>query len=150
MLVANYIPFWGLVNILQDVLDMIDKIKKLFGVKFNRLISLGIWILIVLLVFSVIRNLGKVGGVKREIQAEKDKVAKLKTENSTLMAKIQESQTQFFIEKEMRDKLGLAKEGEAVVVLPDAETLKGLAPVIEASEENLPDPIWKKWINLFF
>lgn len=55
-----------------------------------------------------------------------------------------------FIEKQARDKLGLAKEGEVVVVLPDEETLKKLAPPDEEEVFLEIAPPWKQWVRMFF
>ena len=55
-----------------------------------------------------------------------------------------------YIEKQLRDNLGLAKEGEIVVVLPDEEILRKIAPSVPEEEDILPDPTWKKWLKLFF
>ncbi|MDP3994252.1 MAG: hypothetical protein Q8P91_00270, partial [bacterium] len=60
-----------------------------------------------------------------------------------------EAKKQEYIEKQLRDKLGLSKEGETIVVLPDADTLRKLVPPIPGEEEILPDPNWKKWLKLF-
>ena len=72
-----------------------------------------------------------------------------KAENARLKRELTIASKPDFIEKEARDKLGLAKEGEIVLVLPDNETLKKLAPVIPDEEEVTLKPNWKKWIDLF-
>ncbi len=87
--------------------------------------------------------------VKEDIRAEKDKIAKIEKENEALQAQILESQSLEFIEKEVRDKLGLVREGETVVVLPDEDTLRKLAPQIHEDSSILPDPNWKRWLKLF-
>ncbi len=74
----------------------------------------------------------------------------LKKENEELQKRLTETQSPVYIERELRDKLGLAKRGEVVVVLPDAEILKRLAPKSSEEEDFLPDPTWKKWAKLFF
>ena len=74
---------------------------------------------------------------------------KMKAENAALEAQIAQTQGSAFIEKQIRDKLGLAKTGEAIVVLPDAEILKKLAPQIPVEENSLPDSNWRKWMKLF-
>lgn len=49
-----------------------------------------------------------------------------------------------FIEKEAREKLGLVKEGEYVVLAP--------VPLEKKQQTMISDdtPNWKKWLNLFF
>lgn len=104
---------------------------------------------LVILVFSFLRNLTKSLQIQRRIQEEERKVEALKQENERLKRERERVTSEVYIEKQIRDKLGLAKEGEYVVVLPDEETLKRLAPKIEQEEEILPDPNWKKWAQLF-
>lgn len=56
-----------------------------------------------------------------------------------------------FVEKEARDKLGLAKEGEVVVVLPSEEVLRHFAPSIDEAEMGLGEaslPVWRMWVRL--
>jgi 2-phospho-L-lactate guanylyltransferase (CobY/MobA/RfbA family) len=76
-------------------------------------------------------------------------VKELQRENRKLKRDLQEKESEEFIEKELRNKLNLAKKGEIVVVLPDEEILRKLAPERVEEEEALPDPNWKKWLKLF-
>ena len=108
------------------------------------------WVLIVLLLASTVKNIEKVSGIKSAVQKEKEKVEKMKEDNLKLEAQIAQTQGSDFIDKEIRDKLGLVKEGEAIVVLPDADILRKLAPQMPMEEDTLPDPNWKKWEKLFF
>ncbi len=125
--------------------------KPKFVVKdfFNKAASYLIWFLILLLVIPLVRNITKAGKVKADLENERARVEKIRQENEELEAKIAETKSDFFIEREIRNKLGLAKEGEYVVVLPDEETLRSLAPKISEEENTLPDSNWKKWLKLF-
>lgn len=87
--------------------------------------------------------------IKNAIKKEETRLAKLRKENEDLKKKAEEAGKDIFFEKEARNKLGLGKEGEIIVVLPDDETLKKLAPKREEEEDVLPDPNWKKWMKLF-
>lgn len=126
--------------------------KKLTGKlkeKFNKLTGYVIWILILLLAFSVIRNVGRRARIESEIDAEKARVDKMQEDNKSLAEEILRAQSGDFVEKEIRNKLGLVKEGETIVVLPDEEVLRNLAPQAIFEENTLPDPNWKKWLKLF-
>jgi len=141
-----YTPFFGVVNVLQDVMkNAIEKVKS----RAKKLFGLTIWILVILLLVSTIKNLRKVSDINSAVQREKDKVEKMKQENAGLEAQIAQTQGDAYIEKQIRDKLGLVKPGEAIVVLPDPEILRKLAPQIPEDQDALPDPNWKKWIKLF-
>jgi cell division protein FtsB len=105
-----------------------------------------------ILIFSVslIRNITKILNAQRRIKEEGERVKALEVENEKIRGKITDVKSQEYLEKQMRDKLGLAKEGEIVVVLPDEGTLRKLVPQEAEEKEVLPDPTWKKWLKLFF
>lgn len=86
----------------------------------------------------------------KAIDEARVRVEELKGEENALLETKESIGTDQFIEKEAREKLGLAKPGETVVVLPDEEVLQKLAPGIE--EETLPEklPVWRRWVELFF
>lgn len=105
---------------------------------------------ILFVIFSMGRvTLGLIGKGKTLDEA-KDRVERLKKEQEDLLKTKEKIESDEFIEKEAREKLGLAKPGETVVVLPDQETLKKLAPKLE--EETFPEelPIWRRWVEMFF
>lgn len=125
------------------------KIIENVKTKAKRLLGVATWVLALLLLLSTIKNIGRVGNINSAVQKEKNKVEKMKQENALLEAQIAQTQGSFFIEKQIRDKLGLVKEGEAIVILPDTEILRKLAPQMPVEENTLPDPNWKKWLKLF-
>lgn len=122
-----------------------ENIKK----KLYKVSGWAIWLLIVLLGLSVARNIEASARIRSEVAAEEARVAKMQEDNRRLEAQIAESQGGNFIEKQIRDKLGLVKSGEAIVVLPDEETLRKLAPEEPESTEILPDPNYRRWLKLF-
>jgi cell division protein FtsB len=121
------------------------KVKEFFG----RVWGYVVWVLVLILTVSVIRNVSKVASIRSEVGREQAKVDKIKEENARLEQEIAQTQTQEFTEKQVRDKLGLVREGEAIVVLPDEDTLRKLAPQIPEESDTLPDPNWKRWLKLF-
>lgn len=129
---------------------MNTKITEKMQLGTQKLISYGMWLMIVVLGFSVIQNAGKIIETRTQIQREKDKVTKMAKQNQDLERQIANSQSSTFIEKQMRDELGLALPNEAIVVLPDVDTLRKLAPQPTTENDTLPDPNWRKWEKLFF
>lgn len=115
----------------------------------TKVAGYAIWCLILLLGVSLIKSVSRAGQIKAQIQSEKNKIAKIEVENNKLQAELLHTQSADFIEKEVRNKLGLGKEGEAIVVLPDVEILKKLSPEIPTEVDSLPDPIWRRWLKLF-
>ncbi len=124
----------------------IEKLKEKLRVYSNYLL-----IFIFLLMFvSLIRNILRVVESNKRIEKAQDQVERLKKENEELEEKLAVTKSEGYIEKQLRDKLGLAKEGEIVIVLPDEKILETLAPKLEEEEETLPDPNWKKWLKIFY
>jgi len=107
-------------------------------------------ILIVFLLLSLSRNIIKTLDAQKKIDAKQEEIAALQKKNEKLKSELSQVQSSEYTEEQLRNKLGLAKEGETVVVLPDKETLKNLVPAEETQQEALPDPNWKKWVKLFF
>ncbi len=123
-----------------------EKLKEKLRVYSNYLL-----IFIFLLMFvSLIRNIMRVVESNKRIEKAQDRVEKLKKENEELEEKLVVTKSEGYIEKQLRDKLGLAKEGEIVIVLPDEKILETFAPSLEEEEETLPDPNWKKWLKMFY
>jgi cell division protein FtsB len=116
----------------------------------TKAVGYGIWLVILLLSLSVARNLAKVINIRGEVTKEKEKVAKMEKINNDLENQIANTQGVDFVEKQIRNKLGLVKSGEALVILPDEDIVKRLAPIIDDQDDTLPDPNWKKWEKLFF
>lgn len=102
-----------------------------------------------LLLISLVRNIARIKKAGEKITAAQQRVEDLEEEQEELKERIEEVNSQEFIEKQLRDKLGLAKEGEVIIVLPEEEVLRKLAPKPQIEEEMLPDPNWKKWAKLF-
>lgn len=120
--------------------------KNRFLQALSGYITLG---LIVFISISIIRNIGKVFAIKEEVERQKTKVAKIEAENERIQEEITKAQSPEFIERQVRDKLGLVKEGETVVVLPEIEEVRKFAPRLSMEEDYLPDPNWKRWLKLF-
>jgi len=115
-----------------------------------KIVGYAIWVLILMLGISAIRNFGRITRVRSEIAKERERVESMKRKNEELAKRLAETQSVEFVEAEIRNKLGLVKEGETVVILPDEETLRKLAPNLLSEPETLPDPNWRRWLKLFF
>lgn len=111
--------------------------------------NLLLLLLILAFSFTLSRNIQRIRAINRLIEEREEKIMKLKRENEEFEAKLKEQSSQEFIEKQLRDKLGLAKEGEIVVILPPEDVVRSFAPKFEKDVETLPDSNWKKWAHLF-
>ncbi len=113
------------------------KIRTVIGWKEGVVLVLGL----VLAVKTGINVVKLVGFGDRLKLAEKEFI-RVKSENSSLKSKLAEVESDDFLEKEAREKFGLGKEGEEVVIVPT------LAPKNGRVEETLIDN-WKKWWKLY-
>lgn len=113
----------------------------------SKLLSLFLFIFGLYLIVSLSRNLFSLIRKGGEIKKENLKLTSLEEENRQLKEQLEFSDSQEFIEREARDKLGMAKEGEQVLVLP-SNLGKITLPQTEEKETEIPN--WKKWWNLFF
>lgn len=111
----------------------------------NYKILIGAVILIILLLFLVnttteLLKIQRTGSAVVELEEE---LSEKKNYNKFLEEQLKYVQTNDFIEKESRDKLGLVKKGEVVV----QEKIESSVNI--QLEEKLSKPNWKLWLELF-
>lgn len=106
--------------------------------------------LAVLLLISLWRNIGNIRESTSLIDKKEKELAALAKKNKDLKENLEKVKSEDYIERQIRDELGLAKEGEVVLVMPEPEILKSLVPSLPREEVELPDPNWRKWMKLFF
>ncbi|MCL5411787.1 MAG: septum formation initiator family protein [Patescibacteria group bacterium] len=102
------------------------------------LIILGIF-----LVISLARGVWDSYRSGSRLGESESKLAALKNENDKLKKEISFRQSDYFIEKEAREKLNLGKPNETAVALPESNSAK------ESPKAPLEIQNWRKWSNLF-
>jgi cell division protein FtsB len=120
-------------------------LKNKLGVYYNRLLL----VVLILLLISFAGDLSRIENSDLKIDEAQQRLNKLESERIELEKQVNEVNSEEFVEKQIRDKLNLSKEGEIVIVLPDEEILRKIAPKRVEEMDTLPDPNWKKWVNLF-
>lgn len=128
---------------------MLEKLFQSAVLRLKRSLKFIFVGLFVLLTISLIRNIMKISQAGKRIDEANLRVEELKEENLKLSKRLDEVQSQAYIEKELRDKLGLVRQGETILVLPEEDIIRSLAPKLVEEEETLPEPNWKKWLKLF-
>ena len=98
---------------------------------------------------SLIKSIKRIQMGDTVIEKTKIKIEKVNEESKKLSEQLKITQSEEFLEKQLRNKLGLAKEGEIILVLPEASVVRKLSPIIPEEEEVKPKPNWKKWLELF-
>lgn len=83
------------------------------------------------------------------IEKTSNKLQKMEEENKNLAEQLEMVKSEEYREKQFRDKMGLVKDGEIVVVLPEAEELRKLVPDLPVESEPKLKPNWQKWLELF-
>ena len=101
-------------------------------------------VLLVLLVTSLIDVYRKRGVIKDYEQA----YDKAKAENERLKAAMDEAETPEYVEKIARNKLGMAREGETVVLIDESQ--RPANPEQKNQKKPAEVPAWKQWWKLFF
>lgn len=72
---------------------------------------------------------------------------KLEIKNKELKKKLSEIQSPEFIEAQARNKLGLGKRGETIVIIPE-DKLKLVMGISESAQIRLPNPLG--WLKVFW
>lgn len=98
---------------------------------------------------SLVKSIKRIQMGNTVIEKTKIKIEKVNEENKKLSEQLKITQSEEFLEKQLRNKLGLAKEGEIILVLPEASVVRKLSPIIPMEEEIKPKSNWQKWMELF-
>lgn len=102
------------------------------------------------LVFSVVKNLRQTRLAKQRIQNTQEILADLEITNRELEDSLVKVETEEYSQEQVRNKLGLVKPGERVMVMPESEVVKSLSFRKKGVQiEELIEPNWKKWLRLF-
>ncbi len=110
-------------------------------------IGLGIIILVVLIVaYNLITQIMEATRSGERLSQAADIVYKLEAKNRELKNKLVQIQSPEFIEQEARDRLGLTKQGETIVIIPE-EKLKLILGASASAQIRLPN--WLGWLRVF-
>ena len=98
----------------------------------------------IILVFNSSKRLISFRSTAKQFSEAEERLEKLKKENEDLKRELEYKKSEEFTESEIRNKLGLVKEGETVVILPKDSVGQ------TSDSENRKGPNWEKWWDLFF
>lgn len=108
----------------------------------SRLITTVILILGFYLIFSLSKSTYDLWRKAETVKEAQEKRLEEERRNKELRKELEFTQSKEFIEEKAREKLGLVKPGETVVIIPPLEATQ--SAILEAL------PNWKKWWRLFF
>lgn len=122
-----------------------------FKVNFSYFFQVIAILLIGVLFTSFVRTLLQVRMANESVSRAEKTLDLLTIEQEKFKQQLIGIQTMEYTEREARDKLGMAREGDIILVLPEEDVLKRLSPRVQRQqiEVVLPSPNWRKWFNLF-
>lgn len=113
--------------------------------------KIGIVAIIIVILFITYNLIGQiiaaVSSSERLSQAAEE-LYQLEAKNKELKKTLSEVKSTDFIEKQARDKLGLIKEGETIVIIPNEALERVLGESKKLEEIKLPN--WLGWWKVFF
>jgi len=117
----------------------------------RRNIRLIVILVSIFLIISLSRSVVDLWGRRTIVEEEKQRLSDLEKKHEELVRKLEMVQTPAFVEKEARERLGMAREGETIIIV-DESFVPG-----EYSENTggVPDgsdtlPYWRRWWQVFF
>ena len=108
----------------------------------KRLLHWLVLIIGIILIIELSRSVMDLLDKGKIIEQTQKRLERAKAKNKELKKRLAEVQSLAFIEKQAREKLNLAREGEVVVILPKITP----EPEIEEAKELAN---WQKWLKLF-
>lgn len=115
----------------------------------RRKVTLAFFILMVgVLSYNLLRQLSFTLGSSDRINQALDEVQRLELKNKDLKGKLEKIKSVEFLEEQARNKLGLGKQGETLVIISEDKIKEILGASQPSQEIRLPN--WQGWLKLFF
>lgn len=111
----------------------------------KRIIAIVIIIVLIVVIRSIILSINSLSDNNKSLTELKNDLITKKRENQLLKEKLHYVKSDEFIEFEARNKLGLTRKDEYMVLVPQ-DPNKATTEQIEIEEV----PNWEKWKKLFF
>ncbi len=119
----------------------------------HRLVRLATLLVGGYIIVTTSRNILTLWSARDRVIQAQNRLKDLQTQEQELTRQIAQVDNPAFVEREARDKLGMVKPGEVVLVLPQDEVNKlaqSLRDQYLKSAEPPPEvPTWQKWLKLF-
>jgi cell division protein FtsB len=110
------------------------------------------WIIILVSMFMIIslsRSVVDLWERRKILEVEQKRLTQLEQKHKELEQKLRMVQTPAFVEKEARERLGMAKEGDTVIIMGNSSLPQDTGK--ESQLDNSPIlPYWKRWWRIFF
>lgn len=111
----------------------------------RNLVFLAVVTVSLILVFSSTRRILDLRTTSQKVDELSQYLEDLKIQNEQLRSELEYKRSERFAEEEIRNKLGLVKPGEKVVVIPRSDERRTMN-----DERKKEEPNYVKWWKLFF
>jgi cell division protein FtsB len=109
---------------------------------------LSAWLVVIVGVGMAVRtgvNVFRLWKLGERVEGTEKQVTEALEENKRLSERLSYVQSQEFIEKEAREKLGYGREGETIVVVPD----ENYQTTNSRKQTIREDANWRKWVRVY-
>lgn len=113
----------------------------------RKIFQIGIILLVLFITYSLLIQIMDALKSSERLSSAADTVYQLEARNRALKSKVAQIQSPQFIEEQARNKLGLSKSGETIVIIPE-EKLRQILGATESAQVRLPN--WLGWFKVFF
>jgi len=113
------------------------------------------WVIILVSAFMIISLFPSVVDLwerRKIIDQEQQRLTELNKKHEELTKKFEMVQTPAFIEKEARERLGMAKAGETIILTDQTSQADTPRALLKESGDgtSVKLPYWKRWWQVFF
>lgn len=109
----------------------------------NRLVWI-VWIISFILCLSAGRTIIDLLHRRDIVNVRKLELQQKQQQNKTLEQSLSDMKSEGYIERIARNQLGLVREGETMLILPDQSASNS------SEQTEAIGPLWRQWFHLFF
>lgn len=114
----------------------------------KKIVLIAIVIIGLVIAYNLINRIIEATKSGDRLSEAANTVYKLEAKNKELKEKLARIKSVEFVEQQARDKLGLGKKGETLVIIPEETLRLVLGASSSAKEARLPN--WQGWLSLFW
>ena len=109
----------------------------------NKITQLLVFIISLGLCLSALGTIIDLWHRKDIVSTRQNDLNAITRENQALEQELQDTKKRDYVERIARDKLGMVKDGESILLLPES------GPQLKKETES-SEPTWQKWWKLFY
>lgn len=113
----------------------------------NKYVKWGVIIFEIILIISLVQGIGKSRRARERVDSLVAVRNELGEERRELLKRLEYVQGEDYLERIAREELGLAKEGEVVVIMPEIDGRVGVEGELGDQIEEKAN--WRKWLDVF-